>query len=343
MKICFLSSCGRGFTPDLARLHQYLCSHDKKLETQVFIRNELSKAERYRKAVEIEKRKAYKHMENVISADMSLHEDGTYLAGIRKRILTGVLYDYVFKEKMRLLHGAGEKSRLNYCSYSDILVTSPLMKELISQDGVLSGETVSKEISSPFGADLCREESVQKVIHMMRRQYSFIGEKKMIAILLNGKGNPDSHNIRHVLDHFGGSWSYAVNHKELLDSVTDDHGSTNHVLLLRGDWFPVVKILYVADVLVTNVGFYAAAFSAARKPVYALAYSNNWFEKYIASQFPTLFLRNLDELNDRESQFSRTKVYQKLWDTLSYPGNTDPEKYVWELLTDYDKDGEKQR
>ncbi len=55
---------------------------------------------------------------------------------------------------------------------------------------------------------------------------------------------------------------------------------------------PVPDLLYATDVLVTNNGRLASAFSILEKPLYVCRYNKNYFEKYVSLKYPEMYSKN---------------------------------------------------
>ena len=59
---------------------------------------------------------------------------------------------------------------------------------------------------------------------------------------------------------------------------------------------PVPDLLYATDVLVTNNGRLASAFSILEKPLYVCRYNKNYFEKYVSLKYPEMYFENAGRL-----------------------------------------------
>ena len=96
----------------------------------------------------------------------------------------------------------------------------------------------------------------------------------------------------------GDDWFFLTNNWDLVD--------ISHQLPYRysprfgyiKNKLPVNNMLYVSDMLITNSGRHAGIFSITQKPIYYLEHLPNSFGTYIERFYPSMFLKNIDEVLD---------------------------------------------
>ena len=303
MKISFLSSRGRGFTPDFAVLQTTLRKHLPGVRFQRFCANEISRNPYYAEGMKHKKAQFYQGAGHIICADMSLDAQVGQSETVREKLLVGACYDYFFKAMLTREDNPGTKRLRSFMLHSHILNGSPFVKKVLESCYNVGKISKTDGVCTPFSWDLCQKERREKVRRECGYRFPQIQENKVLAVIYSGKKKtgPDT------LPEPDKGWC----------TLTPEEGIAPHLLL------------YLADALVTNDSYMAASFAATKKPLFVGDYSDNWFEKYVAKHYPDYILPSSERFQELLAEATQNQSLQEL---LSYPGEQNPTEAVLSIL-----------
>ncbi len=337
--ITFLSSLGRGLSNDLALVKDYFAARPSLEYTfRYYVNNEKHKnplaAHGYRRA----KKDFCDGMTNVLCVDGSLTHQINNMAPEGQRILLAVPYDYQFKN-MYLMEKRGRKFHLNtFSRFTHIIAGSPFSADLLRRAYRIEGKELIENVSLPLAYDICLPERQNEVRERIFYYFPQARGKKLLSVIVFGDAEMkrkdwETLDIRQWVKDLGDEWFLFTNSEILMENTfcMGNHYKENFGYLNR--ILPIPELLYVSDVLVTNNGRLASVFSILDKPVYACAYSKNYFEKYMSLKYPQMYFHNAAEMRDypfvADVQTETQKSFSKI---MSYGSEFNPCQTVADLL-----------
>lgn len=337
--ITFLSNRGAGLNSDMNLLEKNLVNmmDQDSFSSRFFLKNERRKNPMARQGIELAKKEFCRELANVVCADASLAKGMKFQEGVR--ILLASPYDYQFKNGMRLKRkgkqGAGWKT---FRRFTHVVPGSPFTAQLMRDGYYMERTELLEGICLPFVWEINNPERQREVGEEIRFYFPAVGEKKVLALLLNREKESrrnflKSFDLKAFLDYLGEEWFVFTNVEELME----------HSYILSAkyrDSFGYVKrimseqdILYVADAMVTNNGRYASYFASRHKPLYCLKYRGSYFEKYMKTTHPAMYLRNFRELMQADFSGEGVPARQREFDRLfAYPELKCPYDAIGALL-----------
>ncbi len=286
-EITFLSSRGRGLSNDLALLKDYLAKQSgEDVKLRYYLNNERHKnplaAHGYRRA----KKDFMEGMTNVVCVDASLSTKINNLAPEGSRILLGVPYDYQFKN-MFLMESKGKEFNLNtFARFTHIIPGSPFTADLLKRAYRLEDKEIIEGVSLPFAYDIGDAKRRENVSELIYYYFPHARDKKILSVIVYGdeemkRKDWETIDVKQWMKELGEEWFVFTNSEILMENAFSmgnqykkSFGYVNRIL-------PVPDLLYATDVLVTNNGRLASAFSILEKPLYVCRYNKNYFEKYV--------------------------------------------------------------
>lgn len=330
-EITFLSSYGRGLSNDLALVKDYIVAQSSdEFMFRYYLNNEKHQnplvAHGYRRA----KKDFSNGMTNVLCIDASLTPQINNMAPEGQRILLAVPYDYQFKN-MYLMEKKGRKFNLNtFARFTHIIPGSPFTADLLKRAYRMEGKEIIDHVSLPLACDICSAERQKEVAESIFYYFPQARGKKILSVIVYGseemkRKDWESLDVKQWIKELGDEWFLFTNSELLMENTfsmgnhyKEKFGYINKIL-------PVPDLLYVSDVLVTNNGRLASAFSILEKPVYACGYNKNYFERYMSLIYPEMYFRNAAEMCAHpfmtEEQTETQKRFSK---NMSYGPESDP-------------------
>lgn len=336
-ELTFLSTRGRGLGIDLALMKSYLSENRaQQLSYRFYLNNEMSKnplaAHGYRRA----KKGFCDGMTNALCLDASLEANMRNALEEGKRIMLSVPYDYQFKNMLTL--EKGKTLNLNtLAAFEYVLAGSPFSERLLKQAYRKQEKQTILPVTLPFVWDLLQEEQRQKAAERIYYYFPQARGKRILSILVYGdeekkRKDWERFSVKELCKGVGEDCFIFTNSEALMENsfalsskYRNRFGYINRIL-------PVQEILYITDVLVTNNGRFAASFACYQKPVFACAYNQNWFEKYMAYCYPDMFLANAEQLQQGFAETALTAEQQRFCRDMRYDELLSPYEAVDTIL-----------
>lgn len=332
-EITFVSAKSRGITPDLKLVKDYLQKNIEDASFSYYINTENSTNEMVKKGAKYSKKEFCKDIRDTICIDGSLPAKLAKTAKEGNKVLISVPYDYQFKAVNEKIKGKG-----TFKSFTHIIAGSPFGAQLFKEYYKVPGCEIIEGVCAPLAWDINQELKQQEIRDKFAKYFPESNGKKILSILLTGhlekkRKNPfENFDWRSFLKRVEDDWFVFVNNEDLLENIvrlnsryTSCFGYVNKMLDAR-------ELLYFSDCLMTNSGMYASYFSSKSKPVYCLKYKKNAFEEYMKKNFPSLYIKNIDEKVDiilGEKMSDENKAFCKLF---SYDTEINPSDEILKIL-----------
>lgn len=337
--ITFLSNRGAGLNADMNLLEKNLVNmiNQNDFSSRFFLKNERRKNPMARQGIELARKEFCRELANVVCADASLAKGMRFQEGVR--ILLASPYDYQFKNEMNLRkrgkRGTGWKT---FRRFTHVVPGSPFTARLMREGYYLENTELLEGICLPFVWEMNVPERQKAVGEEIGFYFPAVGEKKVLALLLNREKESrrnflKNFDLKSFLDYLGEEWFVFTNVEELMENSytlgAKYKNSFGYVKRIMSEQ----DILYVADAMVTNNGRYASCFASRHKPLYCLKYRGSYFEKYIKTTHPAMYLRNFRELMQADFSVEGVPEGQREFDQLfSYPELKCPYDAIGALL-----------
>lgn len=338
-EITFLSSYGRGLSNDLALVKDYIVAQSSdEFMFRYYLNNEKHNnplvAHGYRRA----KKDFCDGVTNVICTDASLTSKINNMAPEGQRILLAVPYDYQFKN-MVLMEEKNRKFHLNtFARFTHIIPGSPFTADLLKRAYNMEDKEFIENVSLPLACDLCSAERQKEVAEHIFYYFPQARGKKILSVIVYGdmemkRKDWESLDVKQWIKDLGDDWFLFTNSELLMNRTVSmgNHYKENFGYINK--MLPVPDLLYVADVLVTNNGRLASAFSILDKPVYSCHYNKNYFEKYMSLKYPDMYFHDAAAMCDHSFKAEeKTETQKKFSRNMSYGPEADPCHKVAGLL-----------
>lgn len=327
--ITFLSSRGRGMNADLSLLHGFLSESG---EWNEYSFRFFSKSERTKNpmvnAGALKARKTFSEKAtNVICIDNSLTGKTEEDEGVR--MLFSVPYDYQFKNYLAVKERKKKCNFRTFQSFTHIVPGSPFSEELLE----MAYETEHKKIvtgtAHPLAWEVCQDSAREKAIKKLEFYFPEIRQKKVLSLIINGEEKEQEKffkdfSLNELTEKLGQDWIVLTTSEKMRDSSfsfvgeKDNFGYIDHIVS------PSV-LVYVADVLITNEGRFAAAYAGKGKPIYCPRVKGNFFEKFMDTYYTDLVLKKAEHIleidfNKAELTETQSKFCKQFW----YPDAKEP-------------------
>lgn len=338
-ELTFLSSRGRGLSNDLALVKDYLVEQSTdEMMFRYYLNNENHKnplvAHGYRRA----KKDFSKGMTNVLCVDSSLSSKINNMAPDGQRILFGVSYDYQFKN-MYLLEEKNRKFNLNtFARFTHIIPGSPFTAELLKRAYRMEGKELIENVSLPFAYDLCSLEKQKEIGERIFYYFPQARGKKILSVIVYGdeemkRKDWESLDVKQWVKELGDDWFLFTNSDLLMENAFSMGNRYKENFGYMNKMLPIPNLLYISDVLVTNNGRLASAFSILDKPVYACRYGKNYFEKYMSWKYPGMYFPTVSAMCSHPFEAEeQTKEQKEFSRNMSYGTDVNPCAKVADIL-----------
>ena len=142
-------------------------------------------------------------------------------------------------------------------------------------------------VSLPFAYDIGDAKRRENVSELIYYYFPHARDKKILSVIVYGdeemkRKDWETIDVKQWMKELGEEWFVFTNSEILMENAFSmgnqykkGFGYVNRIL-------PVPDLLYATDVLVTNNGRLASAFSILEKPLYVCRYNKNYFEKYVS-------------------------------------------------------------
>lgn len=326
--IAFLSPTSKGISADLRIIKEYFFKISD-ASFSFFTANENLESKEDSKAVKLKKVDFCKKAENIVCAEASLPIRNMFENSNYSRVFIPAPYDYLFK---RLLTDADEK-RNSLSNFTHIFYPSPLAKLAIEKHYSLNAIEIIDGYASPLAYDICKKDKQEEILKKIESIYPGAKGKKIISIFQNGKADGvceeaiKGFNLGDFLDKLSDDCALFTNMTELLDKTHYLSESQRAKFYYFDLLLPPSQLLYVTDVLITNSSYLACSFAAKRLPIYALQYSESYFEQYMAKESDLTFPSDAEKI---ANQIASNTFDSNICKLLSYPAD----KSIFEKLNE---------
>ncbi|MDY2922961.1 MAG: hypothetical protein SOT18_08975 [Eubacterium sp.] len=338
--ISFLSSQGRGLSIDLALTKNYLQSlfADQDMSFRYYVNNEKSKNALANEGFIRARKEFCQDMKDVICVDPSLGARAGNLAVEGNKILLAVPYPYLITRKRGLRKGKHNNYK-TLRNFTHIVAGSPFAEKVIRHAYELTGTHIIKNTALPFSWDLLQEERQEQVRREFTNYFPQSEGKKIAALLVFGdiskmKKTPFHNvNVQELADSIGKDWFFVTNSQELAEAsyvlpaeYKDRFGYVNRIM-------PTQNLLYIADSLVTNNSRFAGSYAIRRKPVHAIHYTGNVFEKYVQEEYNDMYIGQIDKEMVKIQGGQMRPDQQAFCKEMSYENPKEPYAAIGEIFT----------
>lgn len=304
--ITFISSRGRGITPDLALVKDYFAKNYKNEYTfRYYVKNENTKKPFAKKGFIDGKRKFCKDMLHAVCMDTSLPINLKDPSPNSIRLFMAVPYDYMFKNALLMEEDPDGDYFKSLKSYTHIMPGCPFEEKLLKKVTYTADKTFINGVNLPFALDIMNKEKQEKVRATFEYYYPGMKNKKVIAILTAGRFDGEEEtdpliqtNIKGIMDSLDEEYFIITNNQGLMEAAAALNSRYCERFVFVNHLLQIQNILYFADVLITNNSRFAGTFSTQKKPIYCLSYKDNSFEKYMGKHYPGMCLKMLDGMQD---------------------------------------------
>lgn len=338
-EITFLSSRGRSLCQELSLVKTFLAERYRdEVQFRYYLNNELHQnplaAHGYRRA----KKSFCEGMTNAVCVDASLSTNLNNLSPEGSRILLAVPYDYQFKNMVLMEQKKKQFHLRTMARFTHLIAGSPFTAELLKKAYRLEDRELIEGVDLPLAWDAMQPGHRRRVQEEILFYYPQAAGKKILSIIVYGdeerkRKDWESFDIRAFTKKLGEDWFVFTNSEILMENA---FAMSNHYKSCFGYMnriLPVPDLLYVSDVLVTNNGRLASAFSRQKKPVYACQYNKNYFEKYMSYAYPDMYFSSADKMAQHEFEADMlTEEQKRFCEKMSYSDGKEPYGVVAELL-----------
>lgn len=335
--ITFLSSRGRGINADLSLLHRFLSERE---EWKEYSYRFFSKSERTKNPVvnagALKARRAFSEKAtNIVCVDNSLTGKTEEDEGIR--MLFSVPYDYQFKNYLAVKEKKKNCNFRTFQSFTHIIPGSPFSEELLEKAYDTEGKKLLTGIAHPLAWDICQESSREEARKKLEFYFPEIGKKKVLSLIISGDEKEQERffknfSLHELIEKLGPEWIVLTTSEEMRNRSFSFVGEKFSFGYIDHIVSPSV-LAYVADVLITNEGRFAAAYAGRGKPIYCPRIKKNYFEKFMDTYYTDLVLKRADQMleidyNAKELGRAQKKFCQQFW----YPDAREPYQILSILL-----------
>ena len=312
--ITFLSTRGRGLGIDLALIKSYLSKNPERYpEFRFYLNDETSSNPMAAYGFHRAKRGFCEGMTNAICLDASLEARMRRLLGEGKRILLFVPYDYQYKN-MRTLESGRQRSRNTLAAFDYVLTGSPFSERLLRQSYRIREDQTLIPAALPFAWDLLQGERRRQVEEKIYGYFPEARGKKLVSVLVYG----DEEKKRRDWEEFS--------LRDLFRQWEEDcFLFTNSELLME-------RSFSLSSRYRNRFGRFAASYAARKKPVWACGYNDNSFEKYMAADYPSMFLNSVDRLPELPLAGECSAEQERFCRDMAYENPQSPYETVESLL-----------
>lgn len=343
--ISFVSTRGRGLNSDLQIVKNDLTENLPDVEFQYYVNKTATKIPIINTKMEEARRTFCIEAQNIICMDPSIPIKIPSASGKEVRLLLATPFDYQFNIFMKNIDNPAFKKKQTFIRCTHVIPGSSFTARLLQtcyewEDSV----TFLDHIPLPISWDITQEEQRTRIRKQLEFFYPQAKDKKIISILLVGQ-KPDTlpgEEPENLFKDF--------NLKTIMDSIDDD------CFLITNNWdlvelayqlpyeystkFGYIKnkislndMMYVSDILITNSSKHAGNFSIMKKPIYYLEYLPKLFGNFIQKFYPSMYLKDLNELSNIDFKTLTCSEDQKNFcQEFSYAPTENPLKTIRELF-----------
>ncbi len=337
-KVEFISSHGRGFNTDLKIIKEYLFNNVDDIKFDFFIGKDNAKNPFYAKGVRKARAEFNKSVSNVICMDGSLPAKLNKNFDNTNRILFSVPFDYQFKIGYYLIKNGKFNEKKTFKNFTHIFPGSKFGEELLNQVFVNDAKII-KDVELPF--NWLVDYGNKKEYFKTKFEYYFpkMKGKKVISIVTNSlKSTNDIKlkcDLKEFLDRISDDWFVLTNNYSLFNQASQLDEKYTEKFGYVNIFIPLQWVMCFTDCLLTNVGRYATVFASTGNPVYCLNFMKNYFEKYVKSIYPTMFINSLDDFNKEYlDNHDEIEDIKKFVDMFSYNSPVSPGKKLVEIINE---------
>ena len=296
--ISYYNVKNRGVTVDAQLIKQYLCKSTEDMEFRYFIKNETGKNKAINQLMRESKERFSKDTKHAFCIDESMPKN--LPAGDYCRMYIAQPFDYMFKDYMSDSQKNRNKDSFLGCSH--IFTGIPIMDKLVKHNYNVDGCTILDHVDLPMTWDM--KHSSRRDIYRKKLEFYFpaMQGKNILLILFAGEMEDEKGNnlfgrddLIHFLDTLDDSWFVVINSWPMAQSLNYLPAGYQSRVGYAGSYLLDGYLLYVADLLITNIGKHAVNYAGLGKPVYCYTIKENGFCDYMKKFYPGLCVPYLKE------------------------------------------------
>ena len=296
--ISYYNVKNRGMTVDTQLIKQYLCENSDNLEFRFFMKNETGKNKVINQLLRESRERFSKETQHAFCVDESMPKN--LPAGDYCRLYIAEPFDYMFKDYLSDREKSLSKNSFTGCSH--IFTGIPMVDKIVRHNYNVDGCTILDDMDLPLTWDM--KHTSRKDIYRKKLEYYFpeMKGKKILTILFagemeDGKGNNqfNQDDLIRFLNKLDDSWFVLINSWSMVKSLNYMPARYQNRIGYAGSYLPDGNLLYVADLLITNIGKHAVNFAGLKKPVYCYTIKENGFCDYMKKYYPGLCFHYLKE------------------------------------------------
>lgn len=318
-KLSFIYGKGNGLPSDMEIIKDYLA-----LNTELEFRFHLKKLQIKNKVASLgfkKGRRAFSdNMTNAICVDTSIKKVPN-LAETGNRLLVAANFDYQYRDALRVMRGKASACNKNiYNNYTHVLTGCPFVEKLIKDAYDCSDKTLITGKSFPTAFEICDELEIEKKKKNVAKYYPACMNKKILSIMIYGEEEEDTaftknFDMKALLKKLGDDWFVMTNSELIMeksyvlgDKYKDSFGYVKKL-------FSAKDVLFFSDVFISNSGRNNAYFTAKKKPVYCLEFSQRPYEEFMKEKYNDLYLSTFDDL--MKIDFNKEKMSKAMVDYIN--------------------------
>ena len=343
--ISFVSTCGRGLNTDLQLVKDNLMAALPEVEFEYYLNKTATKIPLINTKMEDARRTFCTEAQNIICMDPSIPIKLPSASERERRLLLATPFDYQFNIFMKYHDNPDQPKKQTFLRCTHVMLGSPFTAKLFHsfyewEDSV----TFLDGIPLPISWDILQEEKRTTVKKQLEFYFPQAKGKKILSILLVGqKPKPedgsepvnlfDNFNLKKIMDYIDDDWFVITNNWDLVElsyqlpyQYSSKFGYIKNKISLN-------DMMYLSDMLITNSSKHAGNFSITKKPIYYLEYLPKIFGNFIKKFYPSMYLKDLDQLLTLD--FSNTELspeQKNFCQEFSYDPTENPSETIEKLF-----------
>ena len=298
--ISFVSTRGRGLNTDLQLVKDNLMAALPEVEFEYYLNKTATKIPLINTKMEDARRTFCTEAQNIICMDPSIPIKIPSASERERRLLLATPFDYQFNIFMKYHDNPDQPKKQTFLRCTHVMLGSPFTAKLFHsfyewEDSV----TFLDGIPLPISWDILQ----------------------------------DNFNLKKIMDYIDDDWFVITNNWDLVElsyqlpyQYSSKFGYIKNKISLN-------DMMYLSDMLITNSSKHAGNFSITKKPIYYLEYLPKIFGNFIKKFYPSMYLKDLDQLLTLD--FSNTELspeQKNFCQEFSYDPTENPSETIEKLF-----------